>query len=113
MRAAPAASTAGRSTGKDAADAHAQVPANLLLLKNVAVVGLHWGATAKKDPARYVEVIQIVLKHIRNGDLVPQVFDPLYEGLQSVPRGLVDIEKRKTWGKAVVRIRKDATDAKL
>ncbi|KAL1413593.1 hypothetical protein Q8F55_001368 [Vanrija albida] len=96
-----------------AAGAIEKVPANLLLLKNVAVVGLHWGATAKKDPGRYVEVIQLVLEHIRNGDLVPQVFDPLYEGLQSVPRGLVDIEKRKTWGKAVVRIRKDATDAKL
>jgi NADPH2:quinone reductase len=41
------------------------------------------------------------------GQLVPAVFEPIYEGLESVARGLGDLEGRRTWGKGVVRIRQD------
>lgn len=84
-----------------------KIPANLVLLKNVAVVGLHWGATALKDPKRYFQVIDEVMHMIASGRLVPQVYDPVYEGLDSVTAGLRDLEDRKTWGKAVVRVRHD------
>jgi NADPH2:quinone reductase len=39
--------------------------------------------------------------------LDPVTFEPIYHGLDSVSSGLVDIEKRKTWGKAVVRVRNE------
>lgn len=84
-----------------------KIPANLVLLKNVSIVGLHWGATALKDPKRYFEVIDEVMKMISSGRLIPQVYDPVYEGLEQVTTGLKDLEDRKTWGKAVVRVRHD------
>lgn len=43
--------------------------------------------------------------------LIPSVFDKVYDGLEQVGQGLDDLEKRKTWGKAVVRVRKE--EAKL
>lgn len=39
--------------------------------------------------------------------LTPVTFEPVYEGLEQVPRGLVDIDERRTWGKGVVRVRDD------
>lgn len=85
-----------------------KVPANLVLLKNVSIVGLFWGATALRDPPRYKEVIAQVLKMVSAGQLSPTVFEPIYEGLEGVTQGLVDLEGRKTWGKVVVSVRKDA-----
>ena len=38
--------------------------------------------------------------------LDPAVFDKVYDGLEYVSEGLDDLEKRKTWGKAIVRVRK-------
>lgn len=88
-----------------------KIPANLILLKNCSVVGLFWGATAVKDAPRYKYVLEQVLGHIARGELVPLVYQPVYEGLDKVPQGLVDIEGRKTWGKAVVQV-KDEGKAK-
>lgn len=84
-----------------------KIPANLVLLKNVSIVGLHWGATATKDTKRYYQVLDEVMQMISSGRLVPQVYDPIYEGLDKVVPGLRDLEDRKTWGKAVVRVRKE------
>lgn len=39
--------------------------------------------------------------------LVPLVYDKLYDGLDSIADGLHDLETRKTWGKAVVRVRNE------
>ena len=44
---------------------------------------------------------------IKKGILVPAVYDKVYQGLESIPEGLKDLEMRKTWGKAVVRVRDD------
>lgn len=32
------------------------------------------------------------------------VYDEVYQGLESVPRALKDLEERKVWGKAVVMV---------
>lgn len=84
-----------------------KIPANLILLKNVSVVGLFWGATSYKDPKRFQTVIREVLTLIAQGKLQPTVYEKVYEGIGGVPGGLDDIEGRKTWGKAVVRIRRE------
>lgn len=84
-----------------------KVPANLILLKNVSLVGLHWGPTSVKDPKRYKEVLDEVMGLVSSGKLVPQVYDPIFDGLDKVVDGLRDLEARKTWGKAVVRVRKE------
>lgn len=90
-----------------AAGAIEKIPANLILLKNVAVVGLFWGATSYKDPGRFQTVIQEVLGLIARGKLNPTVYETVYDGIGGVVQGLNDIEGRKTWGKAVVRVRRE------
>ncbi|CAK9785640.1 alcohol dehydrogenase [Cutaneotrichosporon oleaginosum] len=85
-----------------------KVPANLVLLKNCSIVGLFWGATAIRDPPRYKHVIKETLRMVAEGKLTPTVFEPVYEGLEGVTKGLLDLEGRKTYGKVVVSVRKDA-----
>jgi NADPH2:quinone reductase len=47
-----------------------------------------------------------------SGKVIPALYDPIYEGLEEVGKGLDDLDKRKTWGRAVVRIRKEDGKAK-
>jgi NADPH2:quinone reductase len=49
---------------------------------------------------------------IESGKLRPVVYSEIWP-LERVADGLVALEKRKTWGKAVVRVREDDATAKL
>lgn len=89
-----------------------KVPANLVLLKNCSIVGLFWGATAIKDPKRYAQVVKEVLTLIGTGKITPYTYEPIYKGLDKVPQGLLDIEARKTYGKAIIQVKADK-EAKL
>ena len=41
--------------------------------------------------------------------ITPTIFsDKQYRGLESLPECLADLQGRKTWGKAVVRVRDEA-----
>ena len=62
---------------------------------------------AVKDPKRAFEIQHAVAKLLADKKLDPVTFEPIYEGLESVSRGLADIEGRRTWGKAVARVRND------
>jgi NADPH2:quinone reductase len=42
---------------------------------------------------------------LQSKKVTPVTFEPIYEGLGQVSRGLSDLEGRKTWGKAVIRVR--------
>ncbi|WWD17442.1 hypothetical protein CI109_101883 [Kwoniella shandongensis] len=85
-----------------------KIPANLLLLKQVAVTGIFWGGTQVKDPASVFRVTFAVLDLLSSGKVKPVLYDKMYKGLETVSEGLGDIEQRKVWGKAVVRIRDGA-----
>jgi NADPH2:quinone reductase len=65
-----------------------------------------------RDPARYAKTIKACFEMVSTGKLVPMIYDTVYDGLEDLPRGLGDLENRKVWGKAVVRIRPDDTNAK-
>ncbi|SNX81346.1 related to quinone reductase [Melanopsichium pennsylvanicum] len=84
-----------------------KIPANLVLLKNCAITGVHWGAYVKNEPDKIGETWEGLLEMFKTKQVIPTVFDHIYEGLESVPEGLKDLADRKTWGKAVVRIRAD------
>ncbi|WVR07176.1 hypothetical protein IAU60_004217 [Kwoniella sp. DSM 27419] len=90
-----------------------KVPANLLLLKQVSVTGVYWGATAVKDPAAVHRIFKAVLELLATGKVKQVLYNKPYVGLDKVSEGLKDIEDRKVWGKAVVRIREDTERAKL
>jgi NADPH2:quinone reductase len=53
-----------------------------------------------------------VLELLGSGKVVPALYDPIFDGLEQVGKGLDDLDKRKTWGRAVVRVRKDDSKAK-
>ncbi|WVF71614.1 hypothetical protein IAT40_006422 [Kwoniella sp. CBS 6097] len=84
-----------------------KIPANLLLLKQASVLGVYWGGTAIKDPASVVRVFLAVLDLLQEGKVKQILYPKRYIGLEKVSEGLGDIENRKTWGKAVVKIRSD------
>lgn len=83
-----------------------KIPANLVLLKNVSVVGVRGGEAARKDPERGRRTIRECFRMIKEG-MRPVIHSRVYEGLEELAEGLGDLENRKVTGKAVVRIRRD------
>ena len=82
-----------------------KVAMNKVLLKNISLVGIHWGAYTRFER----ETIPVVWKGI--GDLIQQgkfkgtVFsDREFVGLESIPDALLALGSRGTWGKVVVKI---------
>ncbi|WWC70351.1 uncharacterized protein I206_104301 [Kwoniella pini CBS 10737] len=91
-----------------------KIPANLLLLKQVSVMGVYWGATAVKDPPSAQRIFMEVLRLLASGEVKQVIYEKPYIGLENVNVGLKDIEDRNVWGKAVVRIKQEETQkAKL
>ncbi|KAI5123944.1 hypothetical protein M0805_006358 [Coniferiporia weirii] len=89
-----------------------KLPLNLVLLKNIAITGIHWGAYAKFEPQRIPEVWKELLNLFETERVKPVVYSETYT-LENVAAGLRALEERKTWGKAVVRVRKDDGDSVL
>jgi NADPH2:quinone reductase len=76
------------------------VQANRILLKNVAVTGLHWGAHAAKDPAKIPQTFAALFELQRAGRIRPVIFASY--PLEDVPAALEALAGRRTWGKVVV-----------
>ncbi|KAH7108427.1 NAD(P)-binding protein [Auriculariales sp. MPI-PUGE-AT-0066] len=89
------------------------LPLNVVLLKNVAVTGLHWGAYTKFEQSRIPIVWKELYNLIKSGKIVPSVYEHVYEGLDQVPEAIEAVTKRRTYGKAIVRLRRDPESAKL
>ncbi|KZT10980.1 alcohol dehydrogenase [Laetiporus sulphureus 93-53] len=83
-----------------------QLPLNLVLLKNISIVGIHWGAYAIKEPKRVPEVYGALINLLSSGRVTPVVYTEVFP-LERLADGLVAIEQRKTWGKVITRIRED------
>lgn len=77
-----------------------QAPANIVMVKNVAVVGFYWGAYRRRAPARVAEQMQLLLAWLREGRLRPLVSNrlPLERGAEA----LALLEERKATGKVVI-----------
>lgn len=86
---------------------------NRILLKNVSVMGLFWGAYAINEPERIEEVWDGIFKLVAEGKFRGTCYtDTEYTGLESVPAALKALGARETWGKVVVKV-PDAADSKL
>ena len=57
--------------------------------------------------------MKAVSKMLDEGKAKPVLYEPIYESLDAISRGLDDLDKRKTWGKAVVRVKQDELKANL
>jgi NADPH:quinone reductase len=77
-----------------------EVKLNRVLLKNIAITGLHWGAHVMHDPARIAQTFAALFDLYAAGKIAPVVYRayPLTE----VPAALAALGGRATWGKVVV-----------
>ncbi|MCG8589254.1 MAG: NADPH:quinone oxidoreductase family protein [Proteobacteria bacterium] len=76
------------------------VRANRILLKNISVVGLHWGAYAKYEPHRIAETFAALFALYSDDSIHPEIYKTY--PLEEVPTALADLASRKTTGKLIV-----------
>jgi len=76
------------------------VKLNRVLLKNVSLVGLHWGAYAVHEPARVAEAFRALFRLYDEGQIAPKVHGTY--PLERLPDALAALGGRRTWGKVVV-----------
>jgi NADPH:quinone reductase len=77
-----------------------EVKANRILLKNISVVGLHWGAYAQNEPERVPEVFAGLATLYESGHIKPLIFGTY--GLDEVPQALDALGSRGTYGKVII-----------
>ena len=84
--------------------ASGKIPAvklNRVLLKNISLVGLHWGAHLTNEPARIGETFARLFELYRAGAIEPVIFPERY-GLEDLPKALAALGSRRTYGKVIV-----------
>lgn len=77
-----------------------EVKANRILLKNIAIVGLHWGAYARYEPERVPETFAALFQMYDEGRIKPVIFGSY--PLERTGEALVALASRQTYGKVVV-----------
>ena len=77
-----------------------EVKLNRVLLKNISLVGLHWGAHTMHEPARVGETFCALFGLYAQGAIEPMIYRsyPLAE----LPAALEALGSRRSWGKIVV-----------
>ena len=82
-----------------------KVAMNRVLLKNISIVGLHWGVYATMEPETVEVVWDGLFKLMEEGKFRGTCFtDREFVGLESVPEALKALGGRETWGKVVVKL---------
>ncbi|KAK5657125.1 hypothetical protein OQA88_3653 [Cercophora sp. LCS_1] len=82
-----------------------KVAMNKVLLKNISLVGIHWGQYAVFEKETVVEVWKGIMKLISEGKFRGTEFtDREFVGLEAVPDALKALGSRETWGKVVVQV---------
>jgi NADPH2:quinone reductase len=77
-----------------------EIKANRILLKNIAVIGLHWGAYATHEPERIPEVFEALFRLYEAGTIRPVIGGRF--PLKGIADALVALGSRRTVGKVVV-----------
>lgn len=91
-----------------------KVALNRVLLKNVSLVGLHWGMYAKCETETVGEVWKGIFDLVAQGKFKGTAFtDEKFVGLESVPKALQALGGRETWGKVVVNVTGEQAKSKL
>jgi len=77
-----------------------QVPANILLVKNISVVGLYWGSYSAKKPSVLVGSLQTLFGWYREGRIKPHISNRLT--LDQAHEAIALLAERRSTGKVVV-----------
>ncbi|PSK53744.1 Quinone oxidoreductase-like protein 2 [Elsinoe australis] len=87
-----------------------KVAVNRILLKNISVVGLHWGAYAINEPEAIKGVWDGLFELMETGRFRGTCFtDKEYVGLEKVGEALQALGARDTWGKVVIKVPQDGS----
>ncbi len=78
-----------------------QIPANLLLLREISAVGVYWGESSKRDPAGNRRLLAQLFGWLAEGKLRPLVSKEY--PLADTPQALQDLLARRAVGKLVIR----------
>ena len=78
-----------------------EVKLNRVLLKNIAIVGLHWGAHVMHEPERIDQTFEALFALYREGRIPPVVYRSW--PLDELPAALAALGSRQSHGKIVVR----------
>ncbi|KAF4505468.1 hypothetical protein G6O67_007414 [Ophiocordyceps sinensis] len=82
-----------------------KVAMNKVLLKNISLVGIHWGAYSVNEKAMIPVVWKAIMHLVAEGKLKGTVYaDEEFVGLESIKDALQALGARRTWGKVVVKI---------
>ena len=76
------------------------VKANRILLKNIAVTGLHWGAHSAKEPEKIPVVFDALMKLYSEGKIRPVIYKSY--SLEELPEALAALGGRRSYGKVIV-----------
>lgn len=79
-----------------------QIPANILLVKNISVIGYYWGAYQVLNPSILDKSFSELFGWFESGQLKPQIsktFD-----LEDAGKAIEELGKRKSIGKLVIKI---------
>jgi NADPH2:quinone reductase len=77
-----------------------EVKTNRIMLKNIAVTGIHWGAYLEKEPQRVPETFDGLFALYREGLIKPLIFNTY--PLKDLPSALGELASRKTHGKLII-----------
>lgn len=92
------------------------IKVNRILLKNVSVAGLHWGAYVQFDPKTIPQVWAGLRELIEAGKFRATVYEAEdgrpYKGLEDIGRAIKTLEDKQSWGKVVVDL-EDGQKSKL
>jgi NADPH2:quinone reductase len=78
-----------------------QIAANRVMLKNVSVVGVHWGAYETHQPEAVPAVFDALFLLHAEGRIAPLIYGTF--PLEEVPKAIAALTSRKTHGKVIVR----------
>lgn len=77
-----------------------KLPLNLVMLKSIDVMGIHWSAWAQRERQKYRELTTWLLMQVAAGRLAPRI-DARFP-LDKIKDALSSIEDRKVRGKVVI-----------
>ena len=83
------------------------IAANRIMLKNISVVGLNWGAYRDRASPLVAEVHREICKMHARGEIRPMIFRTY--PFEALPDALDDLQNRRSWGKLVVRVGEEAS----
>ena len=77
-----------------------EIKANRILLKNIAVTGLHWGAHSKFEPEKIPLTFDALFELHAEGHIAPVLYRNY--SLEEVPDALEALGSRRTYGKVII-----------